>query len=451
MQFIDKRDLISDPLILILDEPTSGLDSFIAAKVMKTLKTIAQQGKTVICSIHQPSSEVYSLFDQLLILSDGCVAFSGTTDEARHIFSLNGFVCPQNHNPADFYISKLSIDPENEQQTKENTEVTNSAVTEIQFFAIRKLYLLTRDEDYLRRVFDTSTPNYASLTDKINTGCKRSFFVQFYHLFNRCCIKVTRDPSHYGQLLILWALIFGSTFYSPRDSSQDVTKINSAMFYMLITSTYQSAFLSVLSCLLEYELFRREHRDGLYSSMAYYWAKCFAQILLATVTHSIFVTLMYPIVNLNWHFYSFAVTIIVIVLSVFCAEAMGTLIAYSVKTLPLSMVLINNTIGFLFVLSGFFFPSRLFPTYFSWVKHVDWLYYAYKLLVVNQWKTIGNVTCPFVSNVHDLNTNDCFMSGKQVIDHFEYESNDSLFDISVLVSTMFVLRILASIILCFRS
>ncbi len=66
--------LVTNPSVLFLDEPTSGLDSFTAYSVMRLLKTLAETGRTVICTLHQPSSEVYHLFDDLTLLAEGEVS-----------------------------------------------------------------------------------------------------------------------------------------------------------------------------------------------------------------------------------------------------------------------------------------------------------------------------------------------------------------------------------------
>lgn len=71
---------------MFCDEPTSGLDSFMAQNVVTVLKSLALKGKTVICTIHQPSSEVYALFDKILLMSEGKMAFLGTPEEANTFF-----------------------------------------------------------------------------------------------------------------------------------------------------------------------------------------------------------------------------------------------------------------------------------------------------------------------------------------------------------------------------
>lgn len=64
-------ELITDPMLLLIDEPTSGLDSTTALRIVKILKKEARLGKTVICTIHQPSAEIFNEFDRLILLQDG--------------------------------------------------------------------------------------------------------------------------------------------------------------------------------------------------------------------------------------------------------------------------------------------------------------------------------------------------------------------------------------------
>ncbi|VDK63549.1 unnamed protein product, partial [Onchocerca ochengi] len=78
-------EILTDPLILFCDEPTSGLDSFMAVQVVNCLKDVAKKGKTIITTIHQPSSQVFNMFDNI------------------------GFACPETYNPADHIIKTLSI------------------------------------------------------------------------------------------------------------------------------------------------------------------------------------------------------------------------------------------------------------------------------------------------------------------------------------------------------
>ena len=79
-------EVLTNPSLLFCDEPTSGLDSFMAQNVVNMMKGMAERGRTVLSTIHQPSSEVFAMFDRILFLAEGKVAFLGSSHEALNFF-----------------------------------------------------------------------------------------------------------------------------------------------------------------------------------------------------------------------------------------------------------------------------------------------------------------------------------------------------------------------------
>jgi ATP-binding cassette subfamily G (WHITE) protein 1 len=102
-------EMVVNPSILFLDEPTSGLDTFTAYSVISTLKDLAGQGRTVVATIHQPSSDIFGLFDDLLLLSEGKVVYYGTAKDSIEYFGKLGYKCPQYMNPSDYIFVSLSL------------------------------------------------------------------------------------------------------------------------------------------------------------------------------------------------------------------------------------------------------------------------------------------------------------------------------------------------------
>ena len=101
-------ELVKQPAVLILDEPTSGLDSASAFGVMGRLRAMAKAGHALAITIHQPSSELWSLFDKFLLLSAGRTVYYGKAEDTVQYFDSLGHPCPSTYNPADFVLALAS-------------------------------------------------------------------------------------------------------------------------------------------------------------------------------------------------------------------------------------------------------------------------------------------------------------------------------------------------------
>lgn len=99
------HELLINPSLLVLDEPTSGLDATAAQRLVQTLAGLAHvKGKTVVTSIHQPSSRVFQMFDTVLLMSEGKCLFFGKGRDAMSYFDSVGFSPAFPMNPADFLL-----------------------------------------------------------------------------------------------------------------------------------------------------------------------------------------------------------------------------------------------------------------------------------------------------------------------------------------------------------
>ncbi len=156
----------------------------------QVLKNIAETGKTVVCTIHQPSSEVFAMFDRILLMADGRTAFLGPASDALSFFALKGLSCPPNYNPADFYIHILATVPGQEEESKKKSreicDAYNSSEMGQQILAIAQAN---------RSLNSTESQEFELGEVKVNrTPYKASWFAQLRAVFWRSVISVFREP-----------------------------------------------------------------------------------------------------------------------------------------------------------------------------------------------------------------------------------------------------------------
>jgi ABC-type multidrug transport system ATPase subunit len=226
-------ELICDPPVLFLDEPTTGLDSFTAEQIINLITSQAKDhGRTILATIHQPNSHVYSLFDRLLLLAKGETVYIGRADRAVGYFEQMGYPVPKNYNPSDHYMNVLSSDELFQDHI--DKRIGTFSMSFNQTYNPMVLENLPVPEPY----------STASVTQTFTTLIKRSFLANF------------RDPlvtrAKAAKLVVQILLTIGafsdlSTDSYPEDLS-DLRDRDGALFCMLTVVFMESMLGNVSIC-----------------------------------------------------------------------------------------------------------------------------------------------------------------------------------------------------------
>ncbi|XP_050299547.1 ATP-binding cassette sub-family G member 1 [Anthonomus grandis grandis] len=179
-------ELIDDPPILFLDEPTTGLDSSAATQCILLLKTLAERGRTIVCTIHQPSATLYHTFSQVYVMAQGKCLYQGAPANTVPYLASQGFICPKYHNPADFLI-----------------EVTNEEHGD----CVDRLAVAAKEFDWTNSIITKDSEKEKECEMDITR--KDSYFYPIEQ-----CDSVRKRPSEYERFFIL---VRKQLMYSYRD------------------------------------------------------------------------------------------------------------------------------------------------------------------------------------------------------------------------------------------
>ncbi|XP_068089113.1 ATP-binding cassette sub-family G member 8 isoform X3 [Hyperolius riggenbachi] len=215
--------LLWNPGILILDEPTSGLDSFTAHNLVITLSRLARGNRLVLLSLHQPRSDIFQLFDLVLLLSSGSTIYSGTAKDMVQYFTSIGHPCPRYSNPADFYVDLTNIDRRTKEKERECLERTSS-LAEIFWEKVKDVDdFLWKDQDGNKGLPSSSetctptSPSQSVITIKAHEKNELPKGIhQFFVLINRHVSNDLRDLTTlliHGIEALLMALLIGFLYY----------------------------------------------------------------------------------------------------------------------------------------------------------------------------------------------------------------------------------------------
>ncbi|XP_054655247.1 ATP-binding cassette sub-family G member 8 isoform X3 [Dunckerocampus dactyliophorus] len=398
--------LLWNPGILILDEPTSGLDSFTAHNLVITLSRLARGNRLVLLSVHQPRSDIFQLFDLVVLLSSGSAVYCGAARDMVPYFTALGYPCPRYCNPSDFYVDLISIDRRSPEQEAECLE--RARVLAEQFME------KVRDTD--DHMWKSSTcPTHTDSSPQPDKAAEEEATIivskerdrlpgrlqQFTILIRRHMYNDYRDLVTllvHGLESLLMSLLVGCLYYGAgeqRLSIQDTV----ALLYMIGALTPFAVVLDVIAkCHMERAMLYHELEDGMYSVTSYFFAKVLGELPEHCVFTLVYGLPIYWLAGLNEAPDRFLLNLLLVWLMVYCSRSMALFVAAALPTLQTSAFMGNSLFTVFYLTGGFVISLENMWLVASWLSHASFMRWGFEGLLKVQFRgnkypvAIGNFT-----------------------------------------------------------
>ncbi|RHY47020.1 hypothetical protein DYB30_010458, partial [Aphanomyces astaci] len=268
-------EILTNPSLLFVDEPTSGLDSFMAESVVMQLQKLAREGRTVVATIHQPSSELFTLFDQLYLLSGGQTIYNGKACDAVAYFASQGLQCPTYMNPTDYFMRQIIVlDPHSDAATRMDVLVGDSRATSFVVQTQRH-------------------PSCAQQTQFQSPGCQNLFI----------------------------STVVGLIYLQLKKDQDGIQSFTRALFVMTVNQFIANGMPEFTNVPMELPIMIREYQGGLYQAWVWYLAKNSSELVFQLFFPLVFVVPVYFMIGFGGDagvFFIFYVN-----LSLLCSAAVG--------------------------------------------------------------------------------------------------------------------------------
>lgn len=293
---------------------------------MGALRDLAHDGRTVVCTIHQPRSSIFAMFDQLMLLTDGRLVYIGDARGAVGYFETLHFRCPTLTNPADFFMDITSVDHRGEKREGNS----RGRVAAFAAQAERRGMGAAAAAAALASFRDGGGGEDGSFASGgVVDVSKAGWGTQFCLLLSRAHKCQKRDVVGVGityAIDIVYALLLSALYRGVKDDQDGVQNRLGCLFFIVLNLAYSSALPSINLFAGEKFIVIREQASGAYSTSAYYLSKLVAELPKLS-SKLFFCTVVYWIVGFNPDPIRFLRFVVIVLCEVLAAQAIGMVMA----------------------------------------------------------------------------------------------------------------------------
>ncbi|ONI01101.1 hypothetical protein PRUPE_6G121500 [Prunus persica] len=356
-------ELVANPSIIFMDEPTSGLDARAAAIVMRAVRNTVDTGRTVVCTIHQPSIDIFEAFDELFLMKrGGQVIYAGPLGHQSHELVEYFEAIPgvpkikEGYNPATWMldVSSAAVEAQN-----------NIDFAEV--YANSELY--RRNEELIKGL---SIPLPGSNDLHFPTQFSQSFIVQCKACFWKQHWSYWRNSRYNAIRFFMTAvigIIFGVIFWSKGDSlhkQQDLINLLGATYsaVLFLGAGNASAVQSVIA--IERTVFYRERAAGMYSELPYAFAQVAIETIYVAIQTFMYSCILYSMIGYTWKVEKFLYFYYFVFMCFTYFTMNGMMMVALTPNSQIAAIVSSFFTNFWNLFSGFLIARPLIPVWWRW-------------------------------------------------------------------------------------
>ncbi|KAL9264264.1 Pleiotropic drug resistance protein 1-like protein [Drosera capensis] len=381
-------ELVANPSIIFMDEPTSGLDARAAAIVMRTVRNTVDTGRTVVCTIHQPSIDIFEAFDELFLMKRG----------GEEIY-----VGPLGHRSCHLIKYFEGINGVNKIQDGLNPAVwmldVTSPAEEISL-GVDFAELYRNSNEYRKTkslIQELSIPDPHSDELSFPNQYSQTSFSQFM----ACLWKQRRSYWHNPTYTVLKlldttfvAFLLGAIFWnlgSKMRTRRDLLDSVGSMYTAIVILGVRNALLIQPVIAIERRVFYRESAAGMYSALPYALAQVVVEIPYVLVQSVLYCVVVYSMIGLEWSASKF-LWYLFFMLFTFLYYTFSGMMAVAMTPNPAFSSVISTYFYALWNLfAGFLIPGPMIPPWWRWYYWACPMSLSLYGLVASQYGDIGAV------------------------------------------------------------
>ncbi|KAK6236047.1 hypothetical protein SCA6_011384 [Theobroma cacao] len=378
-------ELVANPSIIFMDEPTSGLDARAAAIVMRTVRNTVDTGRTVVCTIHQPSIDIFDAFDELFLMKRGGEElYVGPLGRhschlIKYFEEINGIPkIKDGYNPATWML-----------------EITSAAQEEVLGVNFTDIY---KNSELYRRnkalIKEHSTPAPGSQDLHFQTRYSQPFHIQCMACLWKQYWSYWRNPPYTAVRFIFTtfiALLLGTIFWdlgSKRTRRQDILNAMGSMYATVMFLGFQNAASVQPVVAVERTVFYRERAAGMYSALPYAFGQLVIELPYTLIQSVIYGVIVYAMIGFEWTVLKFFWFLFFMYFTLLYYTFYGMMSVAVTPNFNIASIVSTFFYRIWNVFSGFIIPRTRIPIWwrwYYWMCPIAWTLYG---LVASQFGDI---------------------------------------------------------------